>query len=375
MSSEIVEDQPRQLSIEELTFKVDQLSYQLHENDDKHSKLLDSVHSEAQALSKNLKSIKERNLRSELDKSAEAKTDTTLLRRFEWTIDNCSSRFPSKSKNDAIVSPEFSMLGFNNMSLEFFPQGRESTWQEGFCSLFLWCSAGTRVKYQLTVGEYTAAPDEDEYNSRMGHGHSNFCLLAPQIDKETDTIKVAIEVLSIVCVSENKSGIKLHTTSPEKLIDMEAAILRQRDVDTVEWTIKGIRKRIRDVPAGLAICSPIFSAAGVGQMLMEFYPNGIKGSTKDGHCGFYLRCPPGTSLIVTLFVGNAQKGPIKTDFDGNSAKGLPEFCRMLDQVAEGQDDLLVGIKLRNMLLEKEDGITSLLLSSDDDTTGPLPSVG
>merc|ERR1711976_279950 len=102
---------------------------------------------------------------------------------------------------------------------------------------------------------------------------------------------------------------------------------------------------------------------GVGEMLMEFYPNGIKGSTKEGFCGFYLRCPAGTSLIITLVVGNSQKGPIKTDFDGNSAKGLPEFCKLKDQLAENAEDLVVGIKLRNTAIEKGDATTTLRLTS------------
>jgi len=352
------------MDIEDLSFKVDQLSYKIQENDDKQKSLLTSVQSEAKALQQRIVALKESALQRENERAAKP-PDDTWMRYIEWQIDNCSSRFGTMTRNESIYSPEFSMMGFNNMQLEFFPKGRESTWLDGFCSLFLWCSAGVRVKYQLRVGEYTAAPDEDEYVSRMGHGHSNFCLLSAQIDWKTDSIKVGIEILSIVGVVELPGGIKLHTASPEKLVDKEANVLRHRDVESVEWTIKNIRRRAREVPQGLALCSPLFSAAGVGEMLMEFYPNGIKGSQKEGFCGFYLRCPAGTSLIITLFVGISHKGPIKTDFDGNSAKGLPEFCKLQDQIIEGQDDLVVGIKLRNPVIEKEDTITSLNLSSED----------
>ena len=32
---------------------------------------------------------------------------------------------------------------------------------EGFCSVFLWCPGGTRVKYRLFVGSSVRAPDEE----------------------------------------------------------------------------------------------------------------------------------------------------------------------------------------------------------------------
>jgi hypothetical protein len=352
------------MSIEETTFKAEQLGFQIAQNEENHKKLFASIKSEAQDIHRRILALKSSASKTETDKVAKA-ADDIWTRRVDWQIDNCSKRFENLVKNESIWSPEFSMLGFTNLQLEFFPKGRESTWLDGFCSVFLWCPAGVRVKYQLRVGEYTAAPDEDEYASRMGHGHSNFCLLEAQIDKESDTLSIGLDVLNLSGATELPGGIKLHTTSPEGLIDKEANILRHRDVDTIEWKIAGIRKRAEDVPQGLAICSPIFSAAGVGEMLMEFYPNGIKGSTKEGFCGFYLRCPSGTSLIITLFVGSSQKGPIKTDFDGNAAKGLPEFCHLQGQLLEGQEDLVVGIKLRNPVLEKEETINSVLLSSED----------
>jgi len=352
------------MSVEELTFKVEQLSYGLAENDEKHQKLIANVTSEAHELHKRILALKEQVLQNDAEQVAKP-PDDTWMRRIEWRIENCSTKFGSIEKHKSIWSPEFSMLGFKGLQLEFFPAGRETTNQDGFCSLFLWCPGGTRVKYQLRVGEYTAAPDEDEYVSRMGHGHSDFCFLAAQIDEETDTLNVGIEILNIVGVHELPGGIKLHTQAPEALIDKEANILRHREVDCVEWKITKIHKRVKEVPQGLALCSPIFSAAGVGEMIMEFYPNGIKGSSREGFCGFYLRCPAGTSLIITLFVGSFLKGPIKTDFDGNSAKGLPEFCKLQDQISDGREDIIVGIKLRNPTLEKEDNITTLLLSSDD----------
>lgn len=357
---------------EDVAFKVDQLSYKIHENEEKQKKLIGGLNIEVRALHARLVKLREGALQKEKDQAVSPVLDDTWTRHIEWEIDRCSERFRTMGKNESLYSPEFTVLGFQGVKLEFFPSGRDSTNIEGFCSLFLWCPPGVRVKYQLRVGEYTGPPDEDDYTSRMGHGHSNFCLLAAQINEKTDTLTVGIDILSIAGTQEVtgvRECIKLYKSSPEKLLDVEAKILRNRDVDSVEWTIKNIRKRIREVPRGLALCSPLFSAAGVPEMLMEFYPNGIKGSTKEGFCGFYLRCPSGTSLIITLYVASSHKGPIKTDFDGHSAKGLPEFCLLKEQLADDQEDLVVGIKLRNPVLEKEETLTSLVLSSDDKSFG------
>ena len=35
----------------------------------------------------------------------------------------------------------------------------------------------------------------------------------------------------------------------------------------------------------------------------------------EGLCGFYIRCPDGTSITVTLFVGKLRKGPISARFE------------------------------------------------------------
>eukprot|EP00434_Breviolum_minutum_P004015 symbB.v1.2.003534.t1/scaffold196.1/size274459/6 len=109
---------------------------------------------------------------------------------------------------------------------------------------------------------------------------------------------------------------------------------------------------MRDVPRGQYVCSPSFSVAAVRNMHLEFYPNGLEGS-KNGYCGLYVRSPGGKySLNLTLSVGSATRGPSRTELDGNSAKGLPEFCRINEQLQD-KEELVIGIKVQNPLLERE----------------------
>mmetsp|Transcript_19366 Transcript_19366/g.58277 ORF Transcript_19366/g.58277 Transcript_19366/m.58277 type:complete len:355 (-) Transcript_19366:99-1163(-) len=345
---------------DELQFKVDQLAARLDEQNKRHAEALAKLRDEARQIKKSLCATFER----ARTKSAEEPSlgDDAFVRKVEWRIQNFSD-IKETPKNEAIWSVEFSVMGVSGMQLEFFPQGRESTKFPGFCALFLWCPAGVRIRYRLRVGNHWSGPEEDEYESRMGHGHSNFCHISGQLDESSDSLIVGLEILSLYYQQEASLGIRLLNAGPEAMAQRELAVLQNRDMDCVEWRIKRIAQRAKEVPRGTAICSPLFSIAGVREMLMEFYPNGIlpppgAKEGREGFCGFYIRANGGhnrpggpLSLQLSLFVGGAKKGPIITEFDGAVAKGLPEFCR-LDEQIDGED-LIVGVQVVNPALQPE----------------------
>ncbi|KAF4742392.1 hypothetical protein FOZ62_008134, partial [Perkinsus olseni] len=119
---------------------------------------------------------------------AEMRRQDREIQALKDRIDGIREQLKVCPKNVSIWSPEFSACGIRNMQLEFFPQGRETATLDGFCSVFFWCPEGTNIKYQLFVGNHYRAPDEDTYDSRMGHGHSNFCLLDAEIDHAADRL-------------------------------------------------------------------------------------------------------------------------------------------------------------------------------------------
>jgi len=237
-----------------------------------------------------------------------------------------------------------------DLQLEFFPRGREKTSFEGFCSLFLWCPSGTKIKYQLRVGSFLRAPDEDEYSGRIGHGHSNFCPLEPEVDAEKNSLTVGVEFLEVVQTSVVcGKGLKLVSTPLDEMVAQQAEMIYNRNVAKVVWKITNVRERIARLQRGSSMWSKLFTAAGIRDILLEFYPNGSTNTTKDGWCAFYIRCPEGVSMIVTLIVGSVKKGPIKTTFDSLTGKGLPDFCLLQDQI---QDNCVeVGIELQNQPLK------------------------
>mmetsp|Transcript_36631 Transcript_36631/g.77869 ORF Transcript_36631/g.77869 Transcript_36631/m.77869 type:complete len:349 (+) Transcript_36631:25-1071(+) len=271
-----------------------------------------------------------------------------FVRRAEWTIEKFSEKASSMKKGESIWSPKFKAAGLDGLQLEFLPNGREKTTFEGFCSLFLWCPGGTRVRYQLWVGNFLRAPDEDEYGSRIGHGHSNFCPTWPEVDKETDSIRIGVDLLEVRSTEErSSSNVQLVTRSLESMIDREVEVVRNAQVTRVVWEITKVSERLAQLPRGASMWSPLFSAAGIREILLEFYPNGSTNTTKDGNCAFYIRCPEGVTMVVTLFVGKVKKGPIKTTFDSLTGKGLPDYCRIQDEIDTEKDTLEVGIELKN----------------------------
>jgi len=271
-----------------------------------------------------------------------------FTRRVEWTISEWSRRARDMQRGESLWSPRFKAAGMEGLQLEFFPKGREKTTFEGFCSLFLWCPSGAKVKYQLWVGSFLRAPDEDEYTGRIGHGHSNFCPVLPEVNRELDSICVGVDLLEVQATREIAAhGLRLLSTSIPTLVAREVQVVKSSGIERVVWRIPRISERLRQLPRGASMWSPLFAAAGIRDMLLEFYPNGSTHTTKEGYCAFYMRCGPGVSMVVTLFVGGVRKGPIKTTFEGQNGKGLPDFCPIEGEIDSAADALEVGLELQH----------------------------
>lgn len=268
--------------------------------------------------------------------------------RAEWKIPNVSMKLKEYPKGSSMWSPEFSAGGLRRLQLEFFPRGRETATLDGFCSLFFWCPEGTHVKYQLFVGSHKRAPDEDSYESRMGHGHSNLCHLASEIDPSDDSVTIGVDILDVQKSIDFGSGLRVVRPPLNQLIVRYTAAVENRHISRVEWKIPYIARKIQTLPVGASLYSPVFSVAGIRDMLIEFYPNGNANTTKEGFCSMYLRCPEGTQIFVTLIVGEVRKGPISAKFEGHAGKGLPEFCALHNQVVD--DSVTVALEIKNPAL-------------------------
>ena len=114
----------------------------------------------------------------------------------------------------------------------------------------------------------------------------------------------------------------------------------------IEWKLTEMEKKFKALPQGASCYSPVFTAAGIEDILIEFYPNGSQNTTKPGFCALYLRCKSGTAIVITLQVGQYKRGPISATFEGQVGKGLPDFCEVRQQV-EADDSITITIEITN----------------------------
>jgi len=156
-----------------LQAKVLQLEGQVDKQSQRHEAELEGMRKVIADLQKLTTSLEEQSKQNDI--VTNGPNSDVFTRHVEWTIDNFSSKSDGLAKGESLWSSKFNAAGMQGLLLEFFPKGREKTTFDGFCSLFLWCPNGTKLKYQLRVGTFFRAPDEDEYAGRIGHGHSNFC--------------------------------------------------------------------------------------------------------------------------------------------------------------------------------------------------------
>eukprot|EP00913_Durusdinium_trenchii_P025447 g23889.t2 len=269
----------------------------------------------------------------------------SFVRKVEWTIKNFKSEEKLSPKGTPMWSPRFKLAGISEVRLEFLPNGREKSWS-GFCSLFLWCPPGTRIRYQLWVGSFMKAPDEDTYDAEVGHGHSNFCPLAPEIDLANDSVTVGCNIFEVMTTYEmTERNLKLSAWPLQQWVKKEAEVLENRGVKSISWKVHKVGNALHLYQRGASICSPCFTAAGISDIQMEFYPNGCAATKKDRHRS-RVKCPEKVVLIVTLIVGKVKKGPIRTTFDRGSGKGLPDFCSLKEQIND-DDTVDVGIELQS----------------------------
>jgi len=202
-------------------------------------------------------------------------------------------------------------------------------------------------------GRLLRAPEIDEYKTRVGHGHSNFCPVTPFVNKEKDSLTVGVDILEVSSVENIAArGLTLVRTSLDAMVERESLVVQNTKVRKVDWKIKNISDRLQQFPKGSSMWSQLFTAAGVREILLEFYPNGSAHTTKDGFCAFYIRCPMKVKIMVTLIVGKTRKGPINTTFNDATGKGLPDFCSVQEEIDRTEDTLLVSIELQNLTEDK-----------------------
>lgn len=91
-----------------------------------------------------------------------------------------------------MCSVAFSAAGVDNLQLMFYPCGYAGA-TDGFCSLFLYASAGATLKYTLYAGSHRR--DATHFFEDQGaFGRSNFARFDTVVDEDTDSIFLALDI-------------------------------------------------------------------------------------------------------------------------------------------------------------------------------------
>jgi len=133
------------------------------------------------------------------------------------------------------------------------------------------------------------------------------------------------------CVSDT------HMLATAPYVAGEVATMRNRMVRQVDWLLIDIRSYEDE-----CICSPLFSAGGVDNLQLQFYPNGYR-AKQPGNCGFFLKAPVGSYLKCRAFVGSVDK-VFEHTFDTSAPYGRGNFCRTSKALANGTD-MRCGIEI------------------------------
>eukprot|EP00747_Dinoflagellata_sp_TGD_P210971 gnl/TRDRNA2_/TRDRNA2_84188_c0_seq1.p1 gnl/TRDRNA2_/TRDRNA2_84188_c0~~gnl/TRDRNA2_/TRDRNA2_84188_c0_seq1.p1 ORF type:complete len:805 (-),score=196.69 gnl/TRDRNA2_/TRDRNA2_84188_c0_seq1:184-2493(-) len=115
-----------------------------------------------------------------------------MVRRIEWRIEQASMLRRCFPQGDPMCSSSFSACGVEGMQLIFYPGGYGGS-TEGYCSLFLYCPAGTTLRCWLWLKQQKREAHHS-FEEAGAFGRTNFCRFDSTVDEDTDSILVVLEV-------------------------------------------------------------------------------------------------------------------------------------------------------------------------------------
>ena len=145
--------------------------------------------------------------------------------------------------------------------------------------------------------------------------------------------------------------------------------IRQRWVRKVEWQIRQVLNVVDKSAPNDVIESPAFSAAGLTDLRLVFYPKGVDASS-HGYCGLYLKCSDENVFVkFQLIVGKHSKLFEHFYATRGEVYGKTRFCQLETQVENRLDAELSVLNISVEILEvshrKKDTENVLLFHRDD----------
>jgi hypothetical protein len=116
---------------------------------------------------------------------------------ISWTIKNLDKILLSPDQYPRMMlSPYFNINHFVRARLKLFPNGSDQCKRDGYCSFYLRCPGGTKIKFSLLVNGRVLETFECEYDTEKDKGRNEFCRLSDYLSSD-GSILLAIEILEI----------------------------------------------------------------------------------------------------------------------------------------------------------------------------------
>eukprot|EP00931_Biecheleriopsis_adriatica_P074941 TRINITY_DN48909_c0_g1_i1.p1 TRINITY_DN48909_c0_g1~~TRINITY_DN48909_c0_g1_i1.p1 ORF type:complete len:772 (+),score=184.30 TRINITY_DN48909_c0_g1_i1:96-2411(+) len=126
-----------------------------------------------------------------------------------------------------------------------------------------------------------------------------------------------------------------HASNPSAGVELDVGTLRPAGIDSLDWSLPGVRARARFGNAQPLI-SPTFALPQfpeVQALRLKLFPLGSRRRTKAGHCSIYLTGPQGAHLQFVLRMGNVEHGPLECVFDRpEKDSGRHDFCELENEL-------------------------------------------
>lgn len=320
--------------------------------------------------------------------------ENVFTRCVVWQAKGFKRRLAGLLQTDdqLVRSPCFSLSSLPEMRLEVqmatmgdLPDGSSagpSLPLPGSCSLGLWGHPGLRLAFRLTLGEgATAVCKRFEHTFQSGGRTDdtsrvlflvpNFCRLNQVWVRETDTVRIAFELLEFecpllstvpalthcastkTCATDDAEAFSNDDGAPDTAgdddtmeytrvataqelvydrLNSEVLAVKNRSVRRVEWKLEGC-SRLLECRVGEAVDSPVFSAAGLERIQFHFYPRDVSTSgTNSQPCALYVSGPSRTTLKGMLWVGSSSRSLEHRYQRRGDTAGRSRFCLLENQV-------------------------------------------
>lgn len=232
-------------------------------------------------------------------------------RRVEWVIHGIGEKLLAYPKGMRMFSPEFAAFGIDKLGLVLYPNGNSNA-KLGFCSLGLKAPHGAHLRYKLYVAQ-TEKYTELRQNVTESWGFVDMCRVEDECDRETDTLRVGVEIIDDIDVNE-----ELVEVTPTK----------------IEWVLRNMESKLKYYRKDIALYSAEFSAAGVDKLRLKLYPSGKK-EADDGWCSLYLEAPKGSELRCRLSVGSKSMSFDRLEkFGEDSIWGFLILCKLEEELVQ-----------------------------------------